>query len=239
MSRAIFQNRDELFAGLAHTPAEHFKLCFYAAVLRVIKQCFETYGSRDAAFEQFPFLAGYNLELGSHGMDELSCDEACRRWDEGLRAWEAETDAHLPLRALCEGASLDRDALSLLMCVGLVEEDTRFGSLFALMQATPEQHRPTTGLLTYWWRRLDEDTEARAELRRLNEMGLLEAVNRDAPRVEWAWQLPGLLWDALRGEAHEALAPWLRYTPPAQLLTTEELVIAESLQLSMKIIPAL
>ncbi|HEY6190253.1 MAG TPA: ATP-binding protein [Pyrinomonadaceae bacterium] len=239
MSKSILQSRADLFAQLAPSPAEHFKLCFYAAVLRVIKQCFETLGSRAAAFEQFPFLAGYNAELAAHAVDELSCEEACRVWDEGLRAWEDGTDEHLPLRALREEACLDRDTLSLMMCVGLVEEDARFGLLFALLQGTPEQHRPTTGLLNQWWRRLGEDTEARAELRRLRELGLLEVVNEDAPRVEWAWQLPGLLWDALRGDAHEELAPWLRYTPPAQLLSSEELVVRESLQDSLKIIPAL
>ena len=44
------------FADLAPTPVEHFKLYFYAAVLHVIEQTAQSFGSREAAFEHFPFL---------------------------------------------------------------------------------------------------------------------------------------------------------------------------------------
>jgi hypothetical protein len=94
MSKAVLQKlagRASSFADLRPTPTEHFKLYFYAAVLRVIKQCFEIFGSREIAFEQFPFLAGYNLELAVRGVDEMTCAEASRCWYEALRDWRSGT----------------------------------------------------------------------------------------------------------------------------------------------------
>lgn len=228
------------FDDLKQTPAEHFKLYFYAAVLRIIKQCFEAFGSRAAIFEQFPFLEGYNAELAARGVDELSCAEASRCWYDALLNWERNADTlHLPLRALREKICLEHEALTLLMCVGLAEEDARFGMLFANMQGTPEQHRPMTGLLDAWWRSPDKESQARPYLRRLHELGLVETLNVDAPRAEWAWLVPGPLWDVLRGEVHEALAPWLSYRPPAQLIAFDELVVTEEIRRQLETIPSL
>jgi hypothetical protein len=218
MSSTVWQKlkgRKGTFDGIARTPAEHFKLYFYAAVLRVIKRCVEAFGSRETAFEQFPFLAGYDAELNAHGVQELSCAEAGRAWLEALREWEETADVHLPLRALRDDAGLGHEALTLLLCVGLGEEDARFGVLFAAMQDNPAQRRPTTGLLDAWWRAPEEEDEARACLRRLYELGLVATPDADAPRAERAWSAPEPLWDALRGEAHATLAPWLGYRRPA------------------------
>ena len=243
MSRATIQKLtgpERSFADLACTPPEHFKLYFYAAVLRVVKQCFEVFGSREAAFEQFPFLSGYNAELAARGVDELSCTEAGRRWYDALRDWEKRAGArHLPLRALREGTGLEHEALTLLLCIGLAEEDTRFGMLFAAMQGTPEQHRPTTGLLDAWWRAPDEEDEARACLRRLQELGLVVALDPEAPRAERAWSVPEPAWDVLRGAAHANLAPWLSYRPPAELLTLDELVVSDETRRQLGALPPL
>ena len=60
------------FADLPPTPAEHFKLYFYAAVLHLIEQVSQSFGSREAAFEQFPFLDGYYDELATQGLEGLA-----------------------------------------------------------------------------------------------------------------------------------------------------------------------
>ena len=59
------------FADLAPTPTEHFKLYFYAAVLHLIEQVSQSFGSREAAFEQFPFLDDYYDELATQGLEGL------------------------------------------------------------------------------------------------------------------------------------------------------------------------
>jgi hypothetical protein len=231
--------RKGAFADIARTPAEHFKLYYYAAVLRVIKRCVEAFGSREIAFAQFPFLAGYDAELNTYGIQELSCEEAARAWLEALREWEETAETHLPLRALRDDAGLGHEALTLLLCVGLSEEDARFGALFAAMQDNPAQRRPTTGLLDAWWRASDEEDEARACLRRLYELGLVATLDADAPRAERAWSAPEPLWDALRGEASATLAPWLSYRARAELLTFDELVIADETRRQLEALPSL
>jgi hypothetical protein len=218
---------------------EHFKLYIYAAVLRIIEQVAQACGSLEAAFEQFPFLIGYNNELATNGLEGLSSDQAEIGWRDILLDWEEKTKAHLPLRALRETAGLDHEAITMLLSIGLIEEEARFGLVFEAMQGTPGQHRPTIGLLNAWWREPADGGEARAHIRRLQELGLVHVVNPDAPRLEWALQVPALVWDALRGEKHEALATWARYHEPSRLMRLEELIVPESLQQNLAVMPSL
>ena len=47
--------RKNLFADLEPTPAEHFKLFFYGAVLSLFHHIVQVFGSSEAAFKEFPF----------------------------------------------------------------------------------------------------------------------------------------------------------------------------------------
>jgi DNA polymerase III delta prime subunit len=232
-------NIPSAFSSAPRTPLEHFKLCFYAAVLRVIGRLAQSLGSLDAVFEQFPFLVGYSEELATFGMTRVASEDADDVWRGWLSAWECATTEHLPLRALRVSAQLDHQAITLLMSVGLLEEDTRFGFLFETMQATPGQHRPTAGLLSEWWRDADDKGTARINLRRLQELGLINVVNKDAPRIEWALQTPALLWDVLRGESRHQLAQWINYRAPVDLLSLDELLAPETIQQRLGRIPQL
>ena len=60
--------RKNLFADLEPTPAEHFKLFFYGAVLSLFHHIVQVFGSCEAAFKEFPFLVGYNNELADGGL---------------------------------------------------------------------------------------------------------------------------------------------------------------------------
>ena len=238
------QQQKNPFPGLAATPANHFKLYIFASVAHVVGQVAQSFGSIEAAYEQFPFLEGYSEELeGYDALDALACTGgACAQdawWQEAISSWEEETDAHLPLRALREAAALDHEALTLLMCAGLIEEDARFGQLFEAMQATPGQHRPNYGLLSAWWRAPTDCREVRARIRQLHELGLVEFIGTDAPRAEWGLHTPALLWDVLRGETRERLAPWARYYVPATLTSVDALIIPPALRAQLEVIPTL
>src|SRR5262249_28118431 len=76
-------------------------------------------------------------------------------------------------------------------------------------------------------------------LRQLQEAGLVRVVNAEAPRLEWALEVTGPLWDALRGEQNEAPAPWFRYHAPAQLPTFAELILPGDLHEQLQLIPGL
>lgn len=228
------------FAHLPVTPAEHFKLFFYAAVLCLLDQVYRALGSRQAAFERFPFLAGYNNELVANGLDGLTSSQAIAKWLDALHIWEQRSQKdHLPLRALRQAANLDDAALTLLISIGLSEEDARFGLIFEALQGIPSQRRPTLSLLNTWGTIENGRTELRTQLRRLQEMSLVRVVNPETPRLEWALQVPGALWDALRGERHDQPTPWARFRPVDELPSLDDLILPDELQQQLAALPAL
>lgn len=224
------------FQDLQHTPAEHFRLCFYAAVLNVIHHVSQICGSIEAALEQFPFLVGYNNELAESGLAGVRSDEAISRWLDSLTEWEEKAKGHLPLCALRQASGLEHSGLVSLMSIGLIEEDARFGLVFEVMQGTPGQHRPTASLLNAW-SLPGENGDGRANLRRLQELGLVRLINPDAPRLDWALEVPGALWDALLGEQHETPAHGLRYLPLEKLTPLDQLILPDDIAQRLKLIP--
>lgn len=225
------------FTDLQPTPTEHFRLCFYAAVLNLIHHVSQLYGSSEAAFEQFPFLVGYNNELADAGLAGVRSDEAIAWWLDSLRTWEEKATRHLPLRALRQASGLDHQAMTLLVGIGLIEEDARFGLVFEAMQGTPGQHRPTASLLSAWCLAAG-GRDGRVVLRRLQELGLVRLVNPDAPRLDWVVEAPAALWDALRGEQHEVPAPGLRYRQLEELTPLDELILPDEMDQRLRLIPA-
>jgi ATPase family associated with various cellular activities (AAA) len=225
---------EQPFADLPRAPAEHFKLCFYGAVLYVLEHAAASFGSVERALEYFPFLAGYWAELSARGLDGSALPEAHVRWSSGVRDWEATTAGHLPLRALREATGLDDAALTLVLAVGLVEEDARFGLLFEAMHGVSGQRRPTVGVLTAW-----SGDGARMTLRRLGELGLLHVTNPDDPRPEWALQVPGLVWDALRGEVPARPAAWAHYRPRGSLTSLQDYVGPAAVRKTLASLPEL
>jgi hypothetical protein len=213
------------FDDLARTPAHHFRLYYFASVAHVIREVTTLFPSAEEAFKEFPFLVGYRDEIARRG-----ADQGQRWWRDAIASWEKTATAHLPLRALREWAALDDRTLALLFCIGLTEEDGRFGLLFEALQSTPGVHRATMGLLNAWWREPTDTGEVRAALRHLRELGVTRVVNPEAPRVEWALEPFGPLWDAMRGELHETPAPWLRHRPLPELASIDQLILPEAVR---------
>lgn len=226
------------FADLPRTPAAHFKLHLFAAISRIIRQAALTLGTEEVLLTQYPFLRGYRDELAGREPAGLSIDAAARWWDEALRAWEATAEAHLPLRALRVAGGLSDQALSLLMCVGLSEEDARFAWLFEAMQGSTGQHGPTLGLLQTWWRAADGDGSVRADLRQLRALGLLPFVPTTGSGAASAVQVDGVLWEVMRGACPAQPAPGLRYHRPDELTALDDLVIAAALRQQLRGLPA-
>jgi ATPase family associated with various cellular activities (AAA) len=222
------------FDDLQRLPANHFRLYYFAAVAHVIREVTAIFPDAEAAFHEFPFLIGYRDELARRGAGDDP-----RFWETAIANWEKSAKAHLPLKALREMAALDHRTLGLLFCIGLTEEDGRFGLLFEALQSTPGVHRPTMGLLNAWWREPTDSGEVRAALRRLRDLGLTRVTNPEAPRVEWALEPFGPLWDALRGELNERPSPWLRHRPRELLAKAGELVLTDSVRETLKRLPLL
>lgn len=218
------------FAQFSPTAAVHFKLYFYAAVLQLLDRVFQGLGSQEEALERFPFLIDYNDELAEAGIEGLSSNEAIAWWLDALHIWEQSVNVHLPLRAIRDTAHLDDAALLLLIVIGLIEEDTRFGLVFETLQGIAGQHRPTQSLINAWWHEEEGRTTARSQLRRLQELGMIRPLNPDAPRLEQVMEVPIALWEALRGEQYEHPAAWARYRPMDQLSPLGDLILSDELQ---------
>ncbi len=220
-------------------PVGHFKLYFYAAVLHVIGEIATLLGSLETAFKQFPFLSGYYDQFAIFAPQNSTFRELGEWWRDSLLIWEQTASHHLPLRAIREAAGLDHDAVTLLVAAGLNEEDARFGSLFEIVQGTPGQARLTLGLVTAWWRDPNGNDQGRALFRRLQNVGLVQVMNAEAPRSQWALQTPPPIWDALRGERQSAPAPWTLYRAPAELCDRDQLVISDELHRMLATLPRL
>ena len=213
------------------SPELHFKLCFYGAAMNVIERVLQSFGSFEATFEKFPFLIGYNDELAEHGLDGFSVDEAARWWSDSLDEWETTTRGWLPLTRLRQAAGIDRQAVNALLCVGLVEEDSRFGALFETMQEQPGQRRPTLGLIKQWW--------GDASVRSLIDFGLLRAGNMDSPRSERTLQVPAPIWEVLKGHSRQEVENWGRIRARQDLLALDEMILPEDLRARVAMVPAL
>jgi ATPase family associated with various cellular activities (AAA) len=214
------------------TPEEHFKIWFCLTVHRLIEQATAITGSREDTLQQFPFLEDYVNEIHQRGLETSDGLEQ-------IVEQERSSTSHLPIRALRDRTGLPDAAVTLLMTTGLIEEDARFGACFELLQNMPGQHRPTAGLLTALFRDEADCAEVRANLRRLLELGLIQALNPDAARLEWALQPPTILWDALRGERPGKIANWARYRAPDELIDRPALILSGSTAASLASLPEL
>lgn len=231
-------NSNHLFNDWPRTPAAHFRLFLFAAVSRLLRQVVETLGTHQETFEQFPFLIGYNEELAAIEPNGLDGEELDEWWRKALLEWEAQIETNLPIRSLRDACGLDDEAIKILICAGLIEEDSRFGLLFEAIQDAPLQRRPTIGLLQAWWRDEDGYAGVRARLRHLRELGLIQLINVEAPGLECATQVNSMLWDVLRGDVCERPAAWLSWRAQEALADMDELIIADHLRNRVKTLMA-
>jgi hypothetical protein len=193
------------FESLPAGAESHFRLFYYAAVLRLTGHLRRLALADGTSYEEmarpFKFLEGYEEELRACVPEGLGEAEARAWWRAQTQAWEGSARVRLPLRELARGLRLSHGELTALVLAGLVEEDIRFGSLFAALQEPLPSRRPCLGLLGAL--AFDGDAAAGSDwwgvARRLTELGLFVAENQTAPRSEWVVRVPQQVWDTLRG----------------------------------------
>jgi hypothetical protein len=199
-------------SALPHTPFADFQVHFYGAALRLREH---------VAADGLTFLAQYCAGPDAAGLG------APADWEAAVRAWEA--GRRFPLARLATEAGVGHDGLRALLLVGLVEEDARFGAVFEPLTGCP---RPTPGLLHAWW------PELRAPLRRLTELGVVEACDADTPRADSPLRIPPVVLDAVRGDPPGRLAEWVRHRPERELTPLAELIHPEPLLRDLRRAPA-
>lgn len=229
------------FQDVRATPHQHFVLHLFAAVFRLINHVRRLGGNSgaelDAVFQQYPFLAGYFGEMLAHMPDKITWEEGSAWWEQQITAWEEPHAANLPFCALTAEGTVDFNGRLTLVLVGLVEEDSRFGTLFAALQAPLVQRRPSLELVGHI---MGEGTAVNPwrTCQPLLKAGLLVADDQEVPRSEWVLRVPGPIWDALRGDGASPI-PHCTYDPPAAFPTIAGLILPQPFRQQVAQLPDL
>lgn len=231
-----------VFASLPPGVEGHFRLHIYALVTRLLAHVRRAVANDPATnwFERFPFLGGYDSALRALEPPGLPEGELCDWWERCIAEFEAHTTDHLPLRALVEGMALGADDVRVLIAAGLVEEDIRFGALFAALQEPMNARRPCVGLLS-WLVGAPGGALADAwpACRALIELGLLHAENQSDPRAEWLIRVPPAVWDALRGQLSDTPASGLTRYAAETFPLLDDVIVPDDMRSQLANLPAL
>lgn len=232
------------FEQVPRTRQGHFLLHFFAALQRLLHYVSRLQQLIDqdlqASLTRFPFLRGYLAEIERPLPADLPWEAAADWWEREITAWEQTIDQHLPLRAVDELSGAGFEGRLALLCAGLVDEDSRFGTLLAQLQEPLPYRRPcleTVGQIIGQGRLGAVD--AWTLCRPLLQAGLLDVVNRDAPRAEWLLRVPNPLWDALRGTGDVQPERGCELHPPQRFSPLEDLIFPAEYLAQLAEIPPL
>lgn len=192
----------------------HFRLHLDSVIVHLLSRLNDSY------YASFPFLTGYQPVLEAQQYDRRIAD--CEL-----------TQAHLPLRALRQ--SLSDDAVWVLVAAGLIEEDFRFGAVFASLQEPLLSRRPCIGLLNW----LLPDVDVWAACRDMIDASLLVVDNMQEARAEWVVRVPSAVWDAARGHPVSQPAAGLSWQRAETFPDLDSLVLPANLRQQVLHLPDL
>jgi hypothetical protein len=240
------QTQTSALDAIPRDPPSHFAIHLYVAIGHLLAHIdrMSAYGGepRERLYARYPFLAAYEAELRRYMPEHLDWDRGAELWRHRVLAWEEGTDTHLPLRALGSELRLSFEARLAFILAGLVEEDSRFGTLLAELQSPLDTRRPTLELIGQVLAGGIGPIgapDAWGLCGRLIETGLVESSNPQLPRSEWALRVPALLWDAARGRGDPPPETGLRLIPADRLPSIEDLLFPPELLRRLARVPAL
>ena len=233
------------FDTIQRTPRRHFLLHFYGAVLHLLQYIDRTKalgsGWLQRPGSRYPFLAHYREEIQRFVPEHLSPAEVVAWWEDQVADWQAGSQGHLPLAALEGVPGVGPNGRTVFMLAGLVEEDSRFGTVLAHLQEPLPARRLALGLVSQLLAGTGNSTDIDAweTCRALFQVGALEAANPAAPRSEWMLQVPSLLWDAARGSLDRATSGWCVVHLETDFPWPEDLILPEDFIQRLRQAPAL
>lgn len=236
--RATPHSAPQGFGALPRDAFGHFVLNIYEAIIALM-DALERLFPPPAAGEQFaldryPFLQHYADEIAQIAPEIRDWRSLREWWRRELAAWEEEArDLHLPLREMLRDTGLNRHERLAFLLAGLVEEESRFGTLFAALQAPIPGRRPIAEVIGRV-AGMDEPGAAAGGwsiLEGLIGAGYLRAVDTDRARSEWALAVPVAVWDAARGSpAADAPASGLRQIAASGACAIEALDLPQEIR---------
>jgi hypothetical protein len=229
-----------LVADLPPGAAGHFRLSIYAVLARMLDRLQIDSGTSDTeTLAQFPFLHSYQIALRAYQPPELEPARAAAWWDTQRAALERATPGRLPMRALADEAGLGQDAVRLLLAAGLIEEDIRFGALFAALQAPLLARRPCLGVLGWLLGPGDAPGDSWPACHALLDNSFLLVENRDDPRAEWVVRVPPPIWDAIRSAPMERPAAGMTWQRAHTFPSLDALIVPDTLSQAIAHLPAM
>jgi len=222
------------FGDVPRTPRGHLGLFFYEAAYSValhLRARANAAGrDTDAVLQGFPFLAEYVAELTRRFPHIRAWDGNIAWLRDAIAEWEQDTESWLSLRALA-AQNIDHSALLALAVIGLVEEDAGFATVFASLQPSLSQRRPTLDLLRQVLASATGDPAADAwkHCAPLVQCGVAEVLNPIEPRADWVLGVPRAIWSAIHGERSAEPAPGVLYVGPEALSPLDDLIVSAPL----------
>ena len=144
------QRPSSAFINFSVNARNQFLLSFFTAIFWLLHHIQRSQKPADrnmeTVFESFPFLSGYLSDMRQLMPDQITWEKALVWWQTEFSRWEKSSEAFLPLLAIEEIDGIDFRCRILLILIGLVEEDSRFGDVFSLLQPSAGQRRPTLEL---------------------------------------------------------------------------------------------
>jgi ATPase family associated with various cellular activities (AAA) len=205
--------------GPERTPATtHAELIRAVVLSRVIRRLDQPEGHTG----DLTWLGSYLRLLDPHGEGEpvhgSDPAEVERYWTDRLDAYVFGLDG---LEGRSPWLRLAPEDAMLVAAAGLVDDDIRFGSLFAALQAPLRSRRPCIGLLNWLLTETPDEHALVARGERLARRGILAVADRDEPRAEWVVRVPLPIAELLRtGRIDPATLPTGLTFAPAHAFPT-------------------
>ncbi|MBK8814439.1 MAG: AAA family ATPase [Methylococcaceae bacterium] len=226
--KKVIDQQANAFEHVPRTLQGHFLLHFYAAVhclLFYIRRINGMTGKEpDDIFKTYPFLNNYLIEILQYVPETAHWNQTSAWWEREITNWENGFNGHLPIRAIGAIADTNFPSRLALMIAGLVDEDSRFGTLFAHLQAPLNSRRPCLEIVGQML--ATNSIEGWSICSPMLE-GLIEIPNRDSPRSEWILKVPAILWDVVKGAQLSQVKTAFQIYRPEKYPKIQELIFPE------------
>jgi hypothetical protein len=187
-------------------PAQiHLDYWLDAAITNVAAYLVNVGGEEELEIRRF--LVPYLDTIRTHCPHTQSWDELDLAWQAQVEAWDAEQQDKLTLPLVrLRQAGLTNDHLRILMLVGLVEKDARFGALYGMLYPLPDDLHLSLGLLDDLLRynRVEPLGPTWPLVQDLEQRGLITLQHPERPRAARTASIPTPVWEAL---AEEPMVP--------------------------------
>jgi hypothetical protein len=197
------------FHDIAPTAVGHFTVLMHTAALHLVRFIEDHVweAGSPSVIDRYPFLRDFVAQVAERTPSAMAWDEATHRWVDAVTSWESLLDDGLPFRRLQRHFEMTLAERVAVMLIGLVEEDGRFGALYADLQTPVASRRPTTHLIAGIVVANGLTDDGAGVVSALAERGIVQVLHDSAPLADRGLRVPEQIWTVLRGTTRPAKPP--------------------------------